>query len=76
MASAIASIPEICGDAALYFTPFSIEEMKNRLLMITNPLVWKKYKEKVVYQYNTIVSKQKNDLDKLIDYIIIGGRTF
>jgi glycosyltransferase involved in cell wall biosynthesis len=76
LASAIASIPEICGDAALYFTPFSIEEMKNRLLMITNPLVWKKYKEKVVYQYNTIVSKQKNDLDKLIDYIIIGGRTF
>lgn len=70
VASAIASIPEVCGDAALYFTPFSIEEIKNRLLMISNPDIWESYKEKAIYQYKIIEKKQKEDLDKLIDFVI------
>lgn len=68
--SAIASISEVCGDAALYFTPFSIEEIKNRLLMVANPSIWEKCKNKVIHQYKTIERKQKEDLDKLIDYIM------
>lgn len=69
VASAIASIPEICGDAALYFTPFSIEEIKNRLLMVSNPKIWKEYSEKSVIRYAFINKKQIADLDDLIDYI-------
>lgn len=70
LASAISSIPEVCGDAALYFTPFSIEEIKNRLLMISNPNIWEKYSQKVVSQYECIAKRQNEDLDKLIDYLI------
>ena len=69
LASAIASIPEVCGSAAMYFTPMSIEEIKNRLLMISNPEIWSSYKEKSLSQYQIIEQKQKEDLDKLIDYI-------
>jgi glycosyltransferase involved in cell wall biosynthesis len=32
LASAISSVPEVCGNAALYFNPFSISEIKNRIL--------------------------------------------
>lgn len=31
-ASAISSVPEICGDAALYFNPLSVMEMQTRIL--------------------------------------------
>lgn len=67
--SAIASIPEICGDAALYFMPLSLEEIKNRLLMISQPSVHKYYKKKSIERFEFIKRKQDNDLDLLIDYI-------
>jgi glycosyltransferase involved in cell wall biosynthesis len=31
IASNAASIPEVCGDAALYFSPLSVEELKSQL---------------------------------------------
>ncbi len=34
VASSISSIPEVCGDAALYFDPCSQAEMRNRLLQV------------------------------------------
>jgi glycosyltransferase involved in cell wall biosynthesis len=30
------SLPEVCGDAALYFDPFNVEEMANRMLEIAS----------------------------------------
>jgi len=35
VASNAASLPEVCGDAAIYFNPYSIEEMAEKLLHIT-----------------------------------------
>ena len=32
--SAITSTTEICGDSVLYFNPYSIDEIKNRILMM------------------------------------------
>lgn len=34
IASAITSVTEVCGDAALYFSPFSIDEMKTRIITL------------------------------------------
>jgi glycosyltransferase involved in cell wall biosynthesis len=34
LASAISAIPEVCNNAALYFNPFSIAEIRNRILQI------------------------------------------
>ncbi len=36
IASAISSVPEACGDAALYFNPYSVDEIKIRILNISN----------------------------------------
>jgi glycosyltransferase involved in cell wall biosynthesis len=35
LASAITSVSEVCGDGAIYFNPFSIDEIKNRILQLT-----------------------------------------
>ena len=34
IASAVTSIPEVCGDAAIYINPFSIGEIANRINMM------------------------------------------
>ena len=34
IASAICSIPEVCGDAVLYVSPFSVNEIKCRIIQI------------------------------------------
>lgn len=36
IASAISSIPEVCNDAVLYFNPYSISEISNRIIQIEN----------------------------------------
>jgi glycosyltransferase involved in cell wall biosynthesis len=35
IASSSTSIPEVCGDAAYYFNPCSVEDMTNRILQLT-----------------------------------------
>lgn len=70
LASAISSIPEVCGDAAMYFAPFSIEEIMNRIIQLTDENTHQEYCHRAQQQYVRINKRQKEDLDKLIDYII------
>ena len=69
LASPFTSISEICGDAALYFNPFSIEEIMARILTIVEPEMYSQYSEKSSTRYRLITQKQKRDLDSLIDYM-------
>jgi glycosyltransferase involved in cell wall biosynthesis len=69
LASPFSSIPEICGDAVIYFNPFSIDEIENRILMILNGDIYKTYSQRAKDRFYTIYEKQKQDLDDLIDYI-------
>lgn len=69
LASAICSIPEICGDAALYFSPFSINEIKCRIIQILDVNVHELMAKKGNERFVEIQQRQKEDLDKLIDYI-------
>lgn len=69
IASPFTSIPEVCGDAALYFNPFSVEEIMARIIAITSPALHSEMSENAVGRYNTIKERQVQDLDKLIDYI-------
>ena len=71
LASAIASIPEVLGNAAIYFNAFSIEEIMNRIVQISNPDVYNKYISLSKERYSVITRKQNEDLDALIDYIIL-----
>lgn len=70
IASTATSIPEVCGDAALFFSPDNISDLKNRILQITDDntireqLIQKGYK-RVEY----IQNKQSKDLHNLLKFI-------
>ena len=69
LASPFTSIPEVCGSAALYFNPFSIEEIMSRILMIIDDKIHLKYEALARERFDFISRKQFDDTDKLIDYI-------
>ena len=69
LASPFSSIPEVCQGAVLYFNPFSVEEIMNRILMITEESCYKFFSELSVEQYKKITTRQNEDLDKLIDFL-------
>lgn len=69
LASPFTSIPEICQDAALYFNPYSIEEIMNRIILITEETRHNDYSKRAKLQYERVHRRQIADLDGLIDYI-------
>lgn len=69
LASPFTSITEVCGDAALYFNPFSIEEIMGRIMYISDEKIREMYKLKAFEQYNKIHQKQVEDLKGLVEYI-------
>lgn len=69
-ASGTTSIPEVCGEAALYFDPYSISEIKNRIIQLLDRKIYNKYSELAKKQFKIISEKQNEDLHKLIEYII------
>ena len=69
IASAICSIPEVCGDAILYFSPFSVNEIKCRIIQLLSNDLHRIMSEKGYRRFCMIREKQNNDLDRLIDYI-------
>ncbi len=69
LASPFSSISEICGDGALYFNPYSIEEIKMRIIQLENAESRKRLIECGRRQYEKVYKRQKEDLDKLIGFI-------
>lgn len=69
IASPLSSMAEICGEGALFFNPFSIEEIMNRMMMMMDPILYQEFAEKGYNQYLKIKERQEKDLDLLIDYI-------
>lgn len=70
IASTAASIPEVCGQAALYFKPKSIQQLKDRIVKITNNTIHNDLSQKSLEQFKIITQRQKEDTEKLIDWII------
>ena len=69
-ASGTTSIPEVCGDAVLYFDPYSVSEIKNRLVQLLQKTIYDELVQKSKIRYEFIAKKQKEDLIKLAEYII------
>lgn len=69
ISSSYCSIPEVCGEASIYFNPFCIEEIQNRLLQIADKTVHNRQSRLATDRYDLIKSKQKVDLDALIDFM-------
>lgn len=68
--SAISSTTEICGDGAMYFSPFRIGEIKNRILQMENKKIRDVYVEQAKRRVSYIEQKQENDLNELCEYIL------
>lgn len=68
--SACCSIPEVCGKGVLYFNPYSISEIENRLMQIEDDacrdyLITEGYR-----RFEEIHAKQHKDLQDLVKYIL------
>lgn len=70
VASAIASIPEICGDAVMYFNPFSTAEIKMRILQMENSETKMHFIKKGIEREKIIAKKQAEDLESFAEYIL------
>lgn len=69
IASPFSSISELLEGGALYFNPFSIEEIMNRMILIAEPKRHDEFAKAGYARYLKIKKRQDNDLDALIDYI-------
>lgn len=69
-ASGTTSVPEVCGDAALFFDPYSVSEIKNRLIQLLDSGIYDEYACRASARYAVVSRRQKNDLEKAVDFIL------
>ncbi len=69
-ASGTTSIPEVCGDAALYFDPYSESEIRNRMIQLLDDDVRSLYVERARDRYEKVRNRQTSDLEKTVGYIL------
>ncbi|MCQ2124555.1 MAG: glycosyltransferase [Fibrobacter sp.] len=69
-ASGSTSIPEVCENAAIYFDPYSVSEMKNRMIQLLDPSIYKMYAVRAKTRYEEVRRRQKDDLVKTVDFIV------
>lgn len=69
LASAIGPVLEVCGNAALYFNPYSVPEMKRKILQSLQDPMFINDVQSRIDQYNLVREKQTRDLDSLVHLI-------
>ncbi|MCF0215754.1 MAG: glycosyltransferase [Fibrobacteraceae bacterium] len=69
-ASGTTSIPEVCGDAAIYFDPYSVSEIKNRIIQLLDLEIYQEYSARAKMRYAQVHERQKTDLQKTVDFIL------
>ncbi len=69
-ASGTTSVPEVCGDAVLYFDPYSVSEIKNRLVQLLDSKIYDEYAARAPKRYAQVHARQVEDLEKAVDFIL------
>ena len=69
IASAVSSIPEVCGDGVMYFNPFLIPEIKMRILMMEDRTLRDEYRLKGIEREMYIHAKQDSDLKEMCEFL-------
>lgn len=69
-ASGTTSIPEVCGDAVLYFDPYSVSEIKNRLVQLLDSKIYDEYAAHAPKRYAQVHARQVEDLEHAVDFIL------
>jgi glycosyltransferase involved in cell wall biosynthesis len=70
LCSAVTSLPEILGEAALYFSPFSLLEMQTRILEILDPSVHREKSQASLKRQELVRKRQERDLNALCDLLL------
>lgn len=70
IASNASSIPEVCGNAALYINPKSITNIKDMIQQVCKKQTHEEMSGKSLHQFNIITRKQHEDTQKLIEWIL------
>lgn len=68
--SAISSITEVCGNAVLYFNPFDLNEINNRILESFDKDIIDRKKHIMIEQYRYISKYQIKSLEKIVKIIL------
>jgi len=69
-ASGTTSIPEVCSDAALYFDPYSVSEIKNRLVQLLDVHIYAEFSERAPKRYALVHDRQIADLESAVNFIL------
>ncbi len=69
-ASGTTSIPEVCGDAVLYFDPYSVSEIKNRLVQLLDSKIYDEYAARAPKRYQLVHARQIADLEEAVNFIL------
>ncbi len=71
LASSVASIPEVCGDAAIYFNPYLENEMTTRIVsFLTSEELQNSMRKKATDRYRVVSVRQAHDLNRLGQLIL------
>jgi glycosyltransferase involved in cell wall biosynthesis len=71
IASPSTSIPEICGDAAVYASPWSIDEMQARLLyLLADHGAWQHYADRGRERFRQVAAAQERMLAGLCELLV------
>ena len=68
--SGVTSIPEACGDAVLYFNPYDIMEIKNRVIESFDMSIRKEKVSIMVNQFSKIDKAQQQALENIVELIL------
>ena len=69
-ASGTTSIPEVCGDAVLYFDPYSVSEIKNRMVQLLDTEIYDEYAARAPKRYVEVHTRQIADLEEAVNFIL------
>ena len=69
-ASGTSSIPEVCQNAAIYFDPYNVSEIKNRIIQLLDKTIYNEYSARAIERYKIVSERQKADLEKAVDFIL------
>ena len=69
-ASGTTSVPEVCENAALYFDPYSVSEIKNRMIQLLDPDIYAMYASRGVARYGEVHKRQQEDLEKAVAFVL------
>ena len=67
LASAISAVTEVCQNSVLYFSPYAIDEMKNRILNLDNDQeTYQRLSRNGLKRYKELIKEQnKNKLEEI-----------